>query len=94
MRQHRGPWFYLPVVLSDSFPWSLLLPCARGRGVAGRGTRIETLLWCWIVAIVGFFSLSAGKQDLYIFPIVAAVAALGGVAIERGAVGRALAAAG
>src|SRR5258705_553692 len=31
-----------------------------------------------------FFSLSAGKQDLYIFPIVSAVAALGGIAIERG----------
>ena len=28
VRQQRGPWFYLPVVLSDSFPWSLLLPCA------------------------------------------------------------------
>ena len=42
------------------------------------------LLWCWIGAIVGFFSLSAGKQDLYIFPIVAAVAALAGLAIARG----------
>ena len=29
-------------------------------------------------------SLSAGKQDLYIFPIVAATAALGGVTIARG----------
>ena len=28
VQQHRGPWFYLPVVLSDSFPWSLLLPLA------------------------------------------------------------------
>jgi 4-amino-4-deoxy-L-arabinose transferase-like glycosyltransferase len=33
---------------------------------------------------VGFFSFSAGKQDLYIFPIVPAVAALGGAAIARG----------
>ena len=47
-------------------------------------TRIETLLWCWIAAIVGFFSLSVAKQDLYIFPIVSAVAALGGVTIARG----------
>jgi 4-amino-4-deoxy-L-arabinose transferase-like glycosyltransferase len=76
-------WFYLPIVLSDSFPWSLLLPCAAVAAWKTR-TRIETLLWCWIAAIVGFFSLSAGKQDLYIFPIVPAVAALGGVAIARG----------
>ena len=32
-----------------------------------------------------FFSLSAGKQDLYIFPIVSAVAALAGITIARGA---------
>ncbi len=83
VRQHRGPWFYLPIVLSDAFPWSLLLPCAAVGAWKSR-TRIETLLWCWIAAIVGFFSLSAGKQDLYIFPIISAVAALGGLAIERG----------
>ena len=80
--QHRGPGFYLPVVLSDSFPWSLLLFAAAAAWK--ERTRIETLLWCWIGAIVVFFSLSAGKQDLYIFPIVPAVAALGGLAIHRG----------
>jgi 4-amino-4-deoxy-L-arabinose transferase-like glycosyltransferase len=97
VQQHRGPWFYLPVVLSDSFPWSLLLPLAavlawKGRSLAyrhpGEGKPVETLLWCWIGSIVVFFSLSAGKQDLYIFPIVPAVAALGGLAIARGAVER------
>jgi 4-amino-4-deoxy-L-arabinose transferase-like glycosyltransferase len=89
--QRRGSWFYLPVVFSDSFPWSILLPLAaaaawRDRARAGGGEigRLQTLLWCWILAIVGFFSLSAAKQDLYIFPIVPAVAALGGMAIERG----------
>lgn len=81
--QHRPPWFYLPIVLSDSFPWSVMLPCAAVAAWKTR-TRIENLLWCWIAAIVGFFSLSAGKQDLYIFPIVSAVAALGGVTIARG----------
>jgi 4-amino-4-deoxy-L-arabinose transferase-like glycosyltransferase len=82
VQQHRGPWFYLPVVLSDSFPASALLFAAAAAWK--QRTRVETLLWCWIAAIVGFFSLSAGKQDLYIFPIVAAVAALAGMAIERG----------
>src|SRR4051812_12817980 len=82
VRQPRPLWFYLPVVLSDSFPWSMLLPVAA---VASwrRRSRLDTLLWCWIFAIVGFFSFSAGKQDLYIFPIVPAVAALGGTALAR-----------
>jgi 4-amino-4-deoxy-L-arabinose transferase-like glycosyltransferase len=92
VRQPRPIWFYLPVVLSDSFPWSLLLPVAiaiswRQRSLAHRSlgeNGPDTLLWCWIGAIVGFFSLSAGKQDLYIFPIVPAVGALGGLAVVRG----------
>jgi 4-amino-4-deoxy-L-arabinose transferase-like glycosyltransferase len=83
VRQHRGPWFYLPVVVSDSFPWSCFLFAAAAWTYRERN-RIATLLWCWIGAIVGFFSFSAGKQDLYIFPIVAAVAALGGGVIARG----------
>ncbi|HEY2432747.1 MAG TPA: glycosyltransferase family 39 protein [Vicinamibacterales bacterium] len=83
VRLHRGPLFYLPVVFSDTFPWSMLLPMAAFAAWRSR-TRIETLLWCWIVVIVGFFSFSAGKQDLYIFPIAPAVAALGGMAVARG----------
>ena len=82
VRQPRPIWFYLPVVLSDSFPWSVLLFAAAAAWK--QRTRVETLLWCWIGAIVVFFSFSAGKQDLYIFPIVPAVAALGGIAIQRG----------
>jgi 4-amino-4-deoxy-L-arabinose transferase-like glycosyltransferase len=79
----RGPFFYLPVLFSDSFPLSMLLPMAAVGAWRSRA-KLEGLLWCWIVVIVGFFSFSAGKQDLYIFPIAAAVAALGGLAIERG----------
>jgi 4-amino-4-deoxy-L-arabinose transferase-like glycosyltransferase len=85
VRVERGPFFYLPVLLSDSFPWSLyLIPAAlslwtgRRTAVTGgdRSTRVRTLLWLWIAAFVVFFSFSAGKQDLYIFPVVPAVCAL------------------
>jgi 4-amino-4-deoxy-L-arabinose transferase-like glycosyltransferase len=83
VRQHRGAWFYLPVVLSDSFPLSAFL-FAAARWAYIEKNRIASLLWCWIGAVVGFFSFSAGKQDLYIFPIVPAVAALGGAVIAWG----------
>ncbi len=87
----RPVWWYLPVVLSDSFPWSLFLfPAAvmwlrerRAPAGADAGFRIRTLLWIWILVIVGFFSLSAGKQDLYIYPIVPAIVALAGVVMGR-----------
>ncbi|MEO7272195.1 MAG: glycosyltransferase family 39 protein [Vicinamibacterales bacterium] len=88
----RGPLFYLPVLFSDSFPWSLFLipafvawlrerrlPPAEGDASG----RVRTLLWLWIAVFVGFFSFSAGKQDLYIFPIVPAVCGLAGWAIAR-----------
>lgn len=90
VRVERGPFFYLPVVFSDSFPWALfLVPAAalfwheRRARPADQGSRVRTLLWLWILVFVGFFSLSAGKQDLYIFPIVVAVAALAGDVIAR-----------
>jgi 4-amino-4-deoxy-L-arabinose transferase-like glycosyltransferase len=94
VEQRRGLSFYLPVVFSDSFPWSLCLFGAaalwlvdwRRRRAGGTVStdprfRIRTLLWLWIVGIVLFFTFSAAKQDLYIFPIVPAVAALGGLFI-------------
>ena len=89
--QARGPLFYLPVVLTDALPWSLFLPAAvvawvRDRRHAARDDvhqRLRTLLLLWVVVTVLFFSLSRTKQDLYIFPIVAAVAALGGDWVAR-----------
>ena len=101
----RGPFFYVPVVFSDAFPWSLCLFGAAGlwcadwrvfrHDSAGRGLqtatytdrqlafRVRTLLWIWVLGIVAFFSFSAAKQDLYIFPIVPAVAALAGLFVAR-----------
>jgi 4-amino-4-deoxy-L-arabinose transferase-like glycosyltransferase len=96
VEQRRGLWFYLPVVFSDSFPWSLGLFAAAalwlvdwrtlkraGTALSDREFRIRTLLWLWLVGIVIFFTFSAAKQDLYIFPIVPAVAALAGLFIAR-----------
>jgi 4-amino-4-deoxy-L-arabinose transferase-like glycosyltransferase len=98
----RGPFFYLPVLIGDMFPWSLFLPAAlwiqarrsikfikaiwasSKTGVLEDQTgddkrvRLATLLIIWIIVIVGFFSLSRSKEDLYILPIYPAAAALVG----------------
>jgi 4-amino-4-deoxy-L-arabinose transferase-like glycosyltransferase len=83
--QDRSPWFYIPVIFGDSFPLSPLLIAAAVAAWRERD-RLTLLMWCWTGVIVGFFSLSAGKQDLYIFPTIAAVVALIAAAIERGRV--------
>jgi 4-amino-4-deoxy-L-arabinose transferase-like glycosyltransferase len=92
VNQARPFYFYLPVVFSDGFPWSLLLVAAaavwlseRRHAVSAHDStfRVRTILWIWIATIVVFFSFSRGKQDLYIFPIVPAIAALAGAFIVR-----------
>lgn len=79
----RPFWFYVPVLFGDLFPWAplLLVPLVsvwrRTPGDASdpRGA-LRRLLWIWVVGIVVTFSFSKTKQDLYIFPVIAAVAAL------------------
>jgi 4-amino-4-deoxy-L-arabinose transferase-like glycosyltransferase len=90
--QQRGVLFYLPVVFSDGLPWSLCLPAAAAVWWTDRRAprlspdlRIRTLLLVWTATIVAVFSLSETKQDLYIFPIVAAVTVLGADVVARGA---------
>ena len=87
--QERGPFFYLPVLLTDMLPWSVCLPAIvyawwrDRRSQQGPSFRLRTLLLLWIVVTVVLFSMSQTKQDLYVFPIVAAVAALGGDWVAR-----------
>jgi 4-amino-4-deoxy-L-arabinose transferase-like glycosyltransferase len=115
----RSVFFYVPVLLGDLFPWSLLLIPAlattllaglhrvwhralrwsgRGASASAGGERKEVagrlevlrlagntnlLLFLWIVSIVAFFSLSKGKEDLYILPIYPAAMAIVGVLLGR-----------
>jgi len=89
----RGLLFYLPVMLSDMFPWSMLLPVAlvsawtafvQGPDAAKPVNKAQRMLLIWVAAIVLFFTFSQTKEDLYIFPIVPAEAALIGVVLARG----------
>lgn len=87
----RGPLFYLPVLLTDLFPWSIFgvaaLSLFAWRGWRARRESAGALPWLlalWVVMIVGFFSASQTKQDLYIFPVVTAFAALVGGLVAGG----------
>jgi 4-amino-4-deoxy-L-arabinose transferase-like glycosyltransferase len=82
--QSRGLLFYIPVMLADLFPWSLMIPVALWRAIrGGQQDRLRRLLVVWIAAIVVFFSLSGTKEDLYILPIAPAEAALIGALLAR-----------
>jgi len=89
----RDIWFYVPSVIGQLFPWSLFVIAGLVGGAmalrpsSGSGA-IRRFLFIWTVLIVGVFSFSETKQDLYVFPIIAALAALAADAIltslERG----------
>lgn len=85
--QDRPIYFYVPVILTELFPWSLFVPAALWTAFRVREP-LTRLLLCWIAVIVLVFTFSSTKQDLYIFPIAAAVAALIAGLFEQAAAGR------
>jgi 4-amino-4-deoxy-L-arabinose transferase-like glycosyltransferase len=80
-RGRPDTWFYFRVLGAGLLPWTGLLVGRLFDDVraAIRDRRLdplETLLWCWIIAIVGFFTLSRFKLDHYVFPAAPALCLL------------------
>ena len=78
---HQPPWYFLVEVIPLLwFPTVLLLPwllsCWR-KSISNGDTAILLLL-AWIVLVVLFFSISAGKRGVYILPAVPALALAAG----------------
>jgi 4-amino-4-deoxy-L-arabinose transferase-like glycosyltransferase len=72
------PAFYLRVLAAGLLPWTGLLIGRLVDDVRAAVRRqsldpVETLLWCWIVAVVGFFTASRFKLDHYVFPAAPAL---------------------
>lgn len=86
--QDRPFFFYLPVLFTELFPWALFLPAAVWAGIKLKQPLVRLLL-VWTAVIVLVFTFSSTKQDLYIFPIAAAIAALVAGLLDRAAGGAA-----
>jgi 4-amino-4-deoxy-L-arabinose transferase-like glycosyltransferase len=79
LRRTEPVWFFLPVLLVGAFPWSILaLSTLRSRIIPAEPSdrRVRLYLWLWIVIPLVFFSLSRGKQEQYVLPLIPAVAML------------------
>jgi 4-amino-4-deoxy-L-arabinose transferase-like glycosyltransferase len=86
---HLKPWYYyLKTLPGDFFPWSFLLPSAvwiGARRIFDERRRGFTLLACWALVTLVFFSLSPAKRTVYLltaYPALAALVALGLSEIE------------
>jgi len=76
-----GFWFYFQILAATLLPWTGLLigrliddvrALMRGERLDG----VETMLWGWTLAVVGFFTLSTFKLDHYVFPAAPALCLL------------------
>jgi 4-amino-4-deoxy-L-arabinose transferase-like glycosyltransferase len=80
--EHTAAWyFYLGAFPVEFLPWTLFLPHALLVGAKWRRCQKREGWWfalCWLVTILGFFSLSTGKRDIYILPAFPAAALLVG----------------
>ncbi len=79
LRRTEPMWFFLPVLLVGAFPWSIVALSnlfSKDTTAQPSERQIRIYLWLWIVVPLVFFSLSRGKQEQYVLPLVPAVALL------------------
>ena len=71
------PLFYFRVLAAGLLPWTGLAIGKLWDDVRAYRARsldaAETLLWCWAIAIVAFFTASRFKLDHYVFPAAPAL---------------------
>jgi 4-amino-4-deoxy-L-arabinose transferase-like glycosyltransferase len=82
----RGWWYYIPIVIGGTLPWTgYLVSAARSATAAWRAeaqsaeaARMRIVTWAWFLA--GFVFLSAGESKLvtYVLPLFPALAILAG----------------
>jgi 4-amino-4-deoxy-L-arabinose transferase-like glycosyltransferase len=80
-RSTTSVWFYFRILAAGVLPWTGVLVgrfVDYVRGVLRREEPdvLESLLWAWTIAVVGFFSLSRFRLDHYIFPAAPAICLL------------------
>jgi len=73
--ERLGPWWYfIPVMLAGTLPWTPLVVRAIPRAVRERGSmdhgglNIDLLLVVWAATVFLFFSLSSSKLPAYVLP--------------------------
>lgn len=79
---HQQPfWYFLPVLLAGLFPWTPTLVLLFRKSLLGDSRCRFFLLW--VVFGFLFFSASANKLPGYLLPLLPAVAALAGLALDQ-----------
>lgn len=80
----RGVWYYLPTYLAEGLPWSALAIPAVAGAVRGSAAFPRTLV-VWAGLMLVPLSLSRGKIDYYLLPLMPPLAGAIGILLATGA---------
>jgi 4-amino-4-deoxy-L-arabinose transferase-like glycosyltransferase len=75
----QNPFYYfIPRLVGGFLPWSLFYPALAVKLWTERAKTPRPIIFClcWFVAVLGFFTISAGKCAVYILPLFPALAAM------------------
>jgi 4-amino-4-deoxy-L-arabinose transferase-like glycosyltransferase len=72
----RAWWFYLLCLVLLLFPWALFVRPVPDAALGTQQKAWRSLLWIWVIAIVGFFSIPNSKLIGYVLPVMPAWALL------------------
>jgi 4-amino-4-deoxy-L-arabinose transferase-like glycosyltransferase len=74
--QSGGPFFYIPVLIVGTFPWTFAPLLGLPKADNPRKRLLICLSLCWFLSTLIFFSLSSSKLPGYILPAIPAYAML------------------
>ena len=78
----QPPWYYLETLPVDLLPWTFIAPPVLYWGWKNRkSSRAMWAIFSWIVPALIFFSISIGKRELYLLPMLPVFALLFGAGI-------------
>ena len=94
VNQHLQPWWYfLPVLVVASLPFTPLLGLGLGRGLMAPNAKtqapsssLRSFAACWVLAVLVFFTLAATKVPSYWLPATPAAGVLIALAAQDGEV--------
>lgn len=81
----KPPYYYLPKMFQFMLPWAAFVPFALAAPfyrVWNKKQPVMQFLWMWFVIGVAFLTISSGKRQHYIIPMMPAMAVLTAIILE------------
>jgi 4-amino-4-deoxy-L-arabinose transferase-like glycosyltransferase len=78
-------YYYLPKMFQFMLPWAAFVPLALAAPfyrVWNKKQPVMQFLWLWFVVELGFLTISGGKRQHYIIPMIPAMAVLTAILLE------------